>query len=151
MIGKLMDLCVSRPGAFLATDAGMKWFGMQNAMHLARLFNRVRYARRWRRHRKAFQHRWGELLRDNGGAAWPPLLQMPDGWAIDTSHSLPHLDRLLEAGAAIIRERGGRTHADVQYPFIRGLLVPDDLRTYPAILDFITSSEILATAGDYLQ
>jgi hypothetical protein len=39
----------------------------------------------------------------------------------------------------------------VQYPFLRSLLFPGDLEKYPAFLDFILSSEVLAMAMDYLQ
>src|SRR5205823_7584513 len=60
------------------------------------------------------------------------------------------LDRLIEETGEIIRERGGRKHSDIQYPFLRSLLFPGDLKKYPAFLDFVTSTELLATVIDYL-
>jgi len=84
-------------------------------------------------------------------SAWPPRIQLDDGWARDDSLTLPHIDRLLEQSAAIIRERGGVKHSSAQQPFLRALLFPGDLEHYPAILDFILSSEVLATAAQHLN
>ena len=150
-LAKKADRGVSRMGAYLATDAGMKRFGLGNAMRLGKLYNRIRYRQRWASHLEACHGKLPSLLQENGGnAAFPPTLRMKDGWALDSSHSLPHLDRLIEEAGAIIRERGGKEHSDIQYPFLRSLLFPGDLKKYPAFLDFVTSTELLATVIDYL-
>lgn len=145
------DRLVTRMGAYLATDAGMKRFGLSNAMRLGRLYNRIRYRHRWNLHLDAYRGELANLLQENGGdATFPPKLRMKDGWALDSSHSLPHLDRLIAEAGEIIRQRGGREHSDTQYPFLRSLLFPGDLKKYPAFLDFVTSTELLATVIDYL-
>lgn len=151
-LAALADRLVSRPGAYMASDAGMKRVGLANAMKLGKLYNRIRYQRRWDLHQSAYQDDLPALLNENDGhAAGPPKVRLQDGWAIDTSHSLPHLDRLLDEGAEIIRERSGRTFGDIQYPFLRYLNFPADLEKYPSLLNFVTSSELLATASDYLK
>jgi hypothetical protein len=151
MLARTADRLVRRMGTHLATDAGMKRFGLANAMRLGRLYNRIRYRQRWHRHVEAFRTNLPALLRENGGdAKFPPTLRMKDGWALDTSHRLPHLDRLIEQAGEIIRQRGGREHSDIQYPFLRSLLFPGDLEKYPAFLDFVTSTELLATVIDHL-
>ena len=80
----------------------------------------------------------------------PPRIQIKDGWAIDDSLTLPHMQAVLEQGGEIVRERGGKKHSDSQQPFLRSLLFPGDLEKYPAILDFILSSEMLAIAAHHL-
>jgi hypothetical protein len=124
-LAKSADRCVRRMGAYLATDVGMKRFGLGNATQLGRLYNRVRYRQRWNSHLEACRAKLPGLLQENGGdAAFPPTLRIKDGWALDSSHSLPHLDRLIEEAGEIIRERGGKEHSDIQYPFLRSLLFP---------------------------
>jgi len=150
-LAKSADRCVRRMGAYLATDVGMKRFGLGNAMQLGRLYNRVRYRQRWNSHLEACRGRLPGLLQQNGGdPTFPPKLRMKDGWVLDSSQSLPHLDRLIEEAGEIIRERGGKEHSDIQYPFLQSLLFPGDLKKYPAFLDFVTSTELLATVIHYL-
>ena len=150
-MAKSADRCVRRMGAYLATDVGMKRFGLGNAMQLGRLYNRVRYRQRWNSHLEACRGRLPGLLQQNGGdPTFPPKLRMKDGWVLDSSQSLPHLDRLIEEAGEIIRERGGKEHSDIQYPFLQSLLFPGDLKKYPAFLDFVTSTELLATVIHYL-
>jgi hypothetical protein len=150
-LAKSADRCVRRIGTYLATDVGMKRFGLGNAMQLGRLYNRVRYRQRWNSHLEACRAKLPGLLQENGGdPTFPPTLRIKDGWVLDSSQSLPHLDRLIEEAGEIIRERGGRKHSAIQYPFLRSLLFPGDLKKYPAFLDFVTSTELLATVIDYL-
>src|SRR5205823_13412863 len=150
-LAKSADRCVRRMGAYLATDVGMKRFGLGNAMQLGRLYNRVRYRQRWNSHLEAYRGRLLGLLQENGGdLTFPPKLRMKDGWVLDSSHSLPHLDRLIEEAGEIIRERGGRKHSDIQYPFLRSLLFPGVLKKYSAFLDFVTSSVLIAKVIVYL-
>ncbi len=129
----------------------MKRVGIERLRGFAKSYNRWRYAGRERAHREAYEAGFERLLRENGPLeAWPPRIELKDGWARDDSHSLPHLDRVLEQAGEIIRERGGRKHSSAQQPFLRGLLFPGDLVTYPAILDFVLSSELLAIASRHL-
>ncbi len=152
MIGEFADSLVKRPGKYFATDAGMKRFGLNRLMKWGRAYNRFRFGARWKRHLEAYEKERELLLAENAGSRKAgPKRTMKDGWLLDTSGTLPHLDALLEQSAEVIRERGGKHHADIQYPFLRSLLFPGDLDKYPAFLDFIVSSEVLDTAMDYLK
>src|SRR5437764_3309336 len=80
------------------------------------------------------------------GASVP---EMHDGWAIDTSRSLPHLDRLLAEMNAVIDECGLLPGEDYGKPFLRDILPPGGVERYPSVLDFATSPEVLATTSRY--
>jgi len=130
----------------------MQRYGLNRLMQWGRAYNRVRFDGRWRRHRRACATDRDALLNENNqGAFTPSGIRMVDGWALDTSRTLPHLDALLAQAAEVINERGGRRHSGTQYPFLRSLLFPGDFEKYPAFLDFVLSSEVLAVAMDYLK
>src|SRR3954468_13334545 len=85
-----------------ALDADkMAKLGIRNTMRLAKAYNGLRRGRR-QRMRKAEFSRWDR-------AAERP---MQDGFLLDTSMSLPHLDELLAQAEEVIGERAGRTPAD---------------------------------------
>jgi len=135
----------------LIKDPAIRRWGGSRLMRTAKAHNRLRYRARDREHRTAYAHHWEELILDhNGGRPLGRRLEMKDGWLRDDSHSLPHLDALLEQTDAIIRERGGQKHSDIQQPFLRSLLFPGDLEKYPAFLDFILSAEVLDAAARHL-
>jgi hypothetical protein len=148
-IGKLTDR-ILRPTAKFWRDKGwaMKHVGIDRLRSFAKRYNQWRYADRARTHHDAFKNVFVALLRENGTlASYPPRIKLRDGWARDDSHSLPHLDRVLVQASEMVRERGGKQHSGTQQPFFRSLLFPGDFEKYPAILDFILSSEVLAVAG----
>jgi hypothetical protein len=130
----------------------MSLLGIGNTMRLAYAYNRIKFGRQdsWRR--SLYREQFTTLLEDNG-----PLTRrrtkMQDGWAIDTSMSLPHLERVLEDSEKIIAERAGvRRSAQGAYrSYFQDFWIPADLGQYPSFLDFATSSDVLATVGDYLQ
>jgi hypothetical protein len=133
-------------------EENMERLGIRNIMRAAKLYNRWRYRERARRHDEAYATQLNKLLIKNGGpGSENPRITLEDGWAIDTSMSLPHLDRLLDEAGQVVRDRGGRIHSDIQRPYFRNLMFPEDLGKYPSWLDFITSSEILATVTRYLK
>ena len=153
MMSRVTDRLLSRSLSYLFGENGMRRFGIANVMRLAKSYNRVRYRERWNKHMAAYLTELPQLLQENGGPSFSPAkprLKMKDGWALDTSRSLPHLDRLLTESSEVIEERGGRNYPGAQQPFLRGLLFPGDLEKYPSFLDFILSSELLATVIDYL-
>jgi len=78
---------------------------------------------------------------------------MHDGWVVDTSMSLPHLDRVLEDSEKIIAERSGvrRSVRGAYRSYFQEFWLPADLEDYPSFLDFATSSDVLTTVSDYLQ
>ena len=99
-----------------------------------------------------YQTQLGTLLEENGGLSRPPI-EMKDSWAIDTSMSLPHLDRVLDDSEKIIAERSGqRTSSPGAYrSYFQDLWTPEDLERYPSFLDFATSSDVLSVVSHYLQ
>src|SRR5205823_13853169 len=82
-----------------------------------------------------------------------PPIEMKDGWALDTSMSLPHLDRVLEDSDKIIAERSGqrRSVKGAYRSYFQDVWTPGDLENYPAFLDFATSSDVLSVVSHYLR
>jgi hypothetical protein len=151
MLGKITDAFLKYLTRPWVTDESMTHHGIKRLMEWAQCYNGWRYAGRIRRHLEAYATQHDELLRENGAPDdFKPRIVMKDGWALDTSQSLPHLDALLEQAGEMIKERGGKKHSDVQQPFLRNLMFPGDMEKYPALLDFITSSEVLGTVMEYL-
>jgi len=153
MLGKTMDRIVRRPARYFYSNF-MESGGIHNTMHLSKMYNRVRYRGRYHEHRRAFRDSFDALLLDNGYVDRNAKNNvMRDGWAIDTSHSLPHLDALLEETNALIDERGGKNDPKRAYPnkpFFHSLRNPDDAEKYPSFLNFVLSSEVLETVGRYM-
>jgi hypothetical protein len=153
MIAKLTDRLL-RPAAKFWRDKGwaMKRVGIDRLRFFAKRYNQWRYSDRARAHHDAFENGFEALLRENGNlATLPPRIALKDGWARDDSHSLPHLDRVLDQAGEIVRERGGKQHSSAQQQFFRNVLFPSDFEKYPAILDFILSSELLTVAAQHLR
>lgn len=152
MIGKLADNLLKGPGKYFTTEEAMQKHGINRLVQWGYVYNRARFHGRWNRHRRAYENEAATLLRENAGDSFRETgIKMEDGWALDASRTLPHLDALLDQASEVIKERGGRHHADTQYPFLRSLLFPGDLEKYPAFLDFILSSEVLAIGMDYMK
>lgn len=130
----------------------MSRLGIANTMRLAYSYNRLKFHRQDRWRRTLYQTQLRTLLKENGGLSRPPI-EMKDGWAIDTSMSLPHLDRVLDDSEKIIAERcGQRTSSTGAYrSYFQNLGTPEDLKRYPAFLDFATSSDVLSVVSHYLQ
>jgi hypothetical protein len=78
--------------------------------------------------------------------------KLKDGWALDTSISLPHLDRVLEDSEKTIAERGGkRTSPTGAYrSYFQDIWMPSDLEKYPSFLDFASSSDVLSAVSKCL-
>jgi hypothetical protein len=129
----------------------MSHLGIANTMRLARISNRIRFRRQdsWRR--ALYRNELAALVEENG-ALTRPAIQMKDGWAIDTSLSLPHLGRVLEDSEKIIAERSGsRLSGDSYRSYFQDVWKTEDFERYPSVLDFVTSSDMLATVADYLK
>ena len=131
----------------------MENLGIANSRRLSKAYNSIRYAKRRREHDIAFLH-FEELLDSNreqlGESKIDPVVHIEDGYAIDRSGTLPHLDRLMEEGGQIIDRIAERGRSDTQRPYFRNLLFPGDAREYRSIMDFATSSAMLKTVGDYM-
>jgi hypothetical protein len=124
-----------------ALDADkMAKLGIRNTMRLAKAYNGLRNGRRQRK-------RVGEYRR----SGLQPRQRMEDGFLLDTSMSLPHLDRALAQADEIIEARAGSAPVDDRYrAFFRNLISVDDLSRWPALLDFVSSPELVSVVADYL-
>jgi hypothetical protein len=124
--------------------------GIRSTMRLARRYNRLLYGRYQRYRESLYPDRFRELAEENDGFTGNGQIRMEDGYAIDTSRSLPHLDDLLREADEVIAERGGRAPVDGPRAFFRNIIRVEDLERWPSFLDFITSSAVLATASEYM-
>ena len=122
--------------------------GIRNTMQLSRAFNQVKN-RRQAQYRRALYGQLDELLDENGPRQ--TTTRMQDGWAIDTSRTLPHLEQMLEDSEKIIQERGGVHRGGGDRAFFQQILSNEHLEKYPSILDFATSSDVLDVVIDYLK
>lgn len=130
----------------------MSRLGITNTIRLAHAYNRLKYGHQDNWRRSLYQNQWDQMLQENGNLV-RPRIQMNDGWAIDDSLSLPHLDRVLEDSDKIIAERSGlrRSNTGAYRSYFQDVWTPADPEKYPSFLDFITSSDVLAPVGDYLK
>jgi hypothetical protein len=130
----------------------MSHLGIANTMLLARIANRIRFRKQDQMRRESYRNQLPALLEENG-APIRPTLQINDGWVVDTSLSLPHLDRVLEDSEKIIAERSGnRPSLDDPYrSYFQDLWKDEDAEKYPSILDFATSSDLVATVAEHIQ
>lgn len=130
----------------------MARLGIARTMRLAHAYNRLKFRRQDEWRQTMYREHLDELL-DENGAPTRPRIQIKDGWALDTSMSLPHLDRVLDDAERIIAERSGlrRSSEGAYRSYFQDVWTPADLKTYPAFLDFATSSDLLAAVADYLQ
>ena len=121
---------------------------VQMSSGLLSMKRRIEFVRKYR----VWRH--GELLdgRRRAYARWSrpgtALPRLEDGFAIDLSRQLPHLDRVLSDAAKII---GENRNPPVKKDYLINHLMPADFNTYPSFLDFATSDEMTAVAAEYLQ
>lgn len=131
-------------------DDKMALLGIRNTMRVARGYNRLLRGRRQRMREAAWSERFAELAPAAGAPVKPPV-RIEDGWALDSSGSLPHLDEMLRAADEVIADRGGSAPVDDRYrAFFRNLISVEDTRRWPAFLDFASSPQLIATVADYL-
>ncbi len=84
----------------------MSRLGIANTMSLAHWYNQLKFGRQDRWRTALYQTQLATLLEENGSLTRPPI-EIKDGWTLDNSMSLPHLDRVLEDSDKIIAERSG--------------------------------------------
>jgi hypothetical protein len=130
----------------------MSRLGIANTMRLAYFYNRLKFRPQNRWCRALYQTQLATLLEENGRLSRPPIA-MKDGWALDTSMSLPYLDRVLEDSDKIIAERSGerRSSKGAYRSYFQDVWTPEDLERYPSFLDFATSSDVLSVVSHYLR
>lgn len=128
----------------------MALLGIRNTMRIAKGYNTLRHGRLQRRRELIWRDQFAHLAAEAGGSA-APTVRFEDGWALDDSGSLPHLDDMLREADEVIEERAGSGDVDDRYrAFFRNLITVEDHTRWPAFLDFGTSPEILAIVSDYL-
>jgi hypothetical protein len=151
MIGSILDFAC-RPLARRLHDGHMRRLGIAPTMRLARAYNRLKFGRQERWRRRLFRTELASLLEENGPRQRRPL-EMCDGWAIDRSGALPHLDRVLEDADKIIAERAGvrQTAQGAYRSYFQDMWSPADAERYPSFLDFATSTDVLLTVCSYLE
>jgi hypothetical protein len=118
--------------------------GLLNTGAIARTLNRR--ARRFIDfRRRLYEERFEELLAGNGR---PPArrIEMRDGFFIDESRSLPHLDALLADGRDLIELYAGRQW-EFEKPFLQDISPESAMDHHPSLLNFATSSEMLAAVA----
>lgn len=124
----------------------MRPLGIERTSRIARWWNRERLPllearRRW------YEERFEELLDENGWPGGRRRIELEDGFLLDTSNSLPYLDRLLEEMSAVIEERGLQKWEDLGKPFLQNILPEDAPVRYPSLVDFATSSQVIAAVA----
>jgi hypothetical protein len=141
----------TRPLAIKLHQNHMARLGIANTMRLAHAYNRARLRRQDEQRRSLYRRQFPALLDENGPPV-RPALTLKDGWAIDSSMSLPHLGRMLKDADKIFAERAGnRTSAPGTYrSYFQDVWTPADLERFPSFLDFAASSDLLATVAGYL-
>jgi hypothetical protein len=111
----------------------MSLLGIANTMRLAYSYNRLKFRRQddWRR--TLYRTQLKTLLEENGSLT-RPTIEIKDGWALDTSMSLPHLDRVLEDSEKIITERSGerRSSKGAYRSYFQDVWTSEDLERYPS-------------------
>jgi hypothetical protein len=147
---KLDEVC--RPMAEQLQGNHMARLGIRRTMRVAHFYNRIKYRREDNWRSRLYRRQLDELLAENGPLSRPKI-KIRDGWAIDDSMSLPHLQQILEDSEEIFAEReGARTSEKGGYrSHFQDLWRPlDDSKKYPAFLDFATCSDVLASVIDYI-
>ena len=123
--------------------------GINATKELAREFNRVKNREEREFRDEQYEKHLAELYAGNG----PPgvsNIRMSDGWVIDTSRTLPHLDALLDSAEAIIAERGGVDRGGGDRAFFQQILNDASVVEHPAVLDFATSTAVVEPLVDYM-
>ena len=140
-----------RPLAHQLHANHMARFGIDTTMAMAGAYNRMKYGRIDDARRALYREQWTSLITENG-APRTPGIEMKDGWALDLSKSLPHLDRVLDDSEKIIAERAGvrKSSGGAYRSYFQDVWTPADLEKYPSFLDFATSSEVLSTVTRYI-
>lgn len=133
-------------------EGHMQRLGIANTMSLAQAYNLRRFSRQDEWRRAMYRDELSALLDENGPQTCPPI-EFADGWVIDRSLSLPHLERMLEDAEEIIAQRAGTqaSRKGAYRCFFQDLWTPEDCLRYPSFIDFATSTDILLTVANYLQ
>lgn len=128
--------------------------GIANTRRIAKRCNSYIYRDEIKWARDAYSTHYRELLLENDpDFRGEPKNVIEDGWAIDRSGKLPYLaealaevDRLIDMRAH--RDLRGTALAQTEYLF--HLNSVDEVGDFPGLLQFPTSSEVVATVAQYM-
>ena len=126
----------------------MEWIGVNNLMRAAKWLNRIKFRNEKRNRQRYFRNELDVLLRENGA----PMADhgfMNKGYLLDHSCQWPHLGELIAQCEEIIDVNGMIRTGVPGREWIRDIMTWSFLETYPAILDFITSTDVLNIACRY--
>lgn len=145
MAAHLIARALTPPAKALEYD-DMRLLGIERTSRIARWWNRDRkplldMRRRW------YEERFEDLLDENGWPGGKRRIELVDGVALDTSNSLPHLGRLVDEMNGVIEERGLQKWEDLGKPFLQNILANDAPATYPSLVDFGTSSQVMSAVA----
>ncbi len=143
MIGlkKRFIKATKRPEADITEDA-MEYFGVSNLRKSAKIYNCLRHGGRLRTRRRLYREDYAALLEEHGPLTRPPIT-LKDGFYIDDSLSLPHLDAALEAADEVIAQKGGQPREKSVRGFFKDLLLNDERILPSPFLEFALSPDLL--------
>ncbi len=124
----------------------MRRLGIERTTRLARWWNREREPLVAMR-RNVYGQQFEELLDENGRSDSRQTLELVDGFVLDTSQSLPFLDDLIREMDEVIDERGLQKWEDLGKPYLQNILPEDAAERYASLLDFGTSSRVIAAVA----
>jgi hypothetical protein len=120
--------------------------GIDRTSKIARWWNRERRPLVEVR-RQEYEARFDQLLDENGWPNGREVIRLKEGFHLDTSCSLPHLNELIDEMNEVIDERGLQKWEDLGKPYLQNILAPDALDRYPSLLNFGTSSRVMAAVA----
>lgn len=152
MLAKIINkafMPIARVLQYDYVEKPMRPLGTNNTMKIARAYNRFVYGKYYEYRKNQYLHRFDELIRENGQPV-STINEIKDGWALDTSGTLPHLKQLLLDAGEIIKERGRVKRTDFGRPWFQEIPIDDLFVKYPSLLDFATSSDVLSIVSKHL-
>jgi len=148
-MNRILDNPITRQFArFLERDDD-RMLGARATMRLAHAFNGVKNRREHAYRTRLHRDELDALFEENEPIGHNPG-RIENGWVIDSSGRLPHLDRLIEECGRVIDERAGVIRGGGTRGYFQQLLNDSHMHRFPSILDFATSSDILRPIVDYL-
>ena len=132
--------------------SNMQWLGIRRTRRAAAFYNQFRCKEQDERRRKLYRENFDELIEENGAPVGQPNM-MKNGWALDTSRTLPGIDELIAESEEIIAERGLKAtkRPDTYRAFFQNIAKPEDTEKYRSILNFALSSSPLTTVCRYME
>jgi hypothetical protein len=124
--------------------------GIRNTMRIAKTYSHLKFGKYQRYREQQYREKFDALLDENGLKRLPDI-EMNNGWALDTSGTLPHLSQMLDEADEVIREHGlvRRKAAGSYRSFFQNIIEPGDLEKYPSFLNFALCSEVLSVVCKY--